>query len=107
MSMLVYLRCLEDGKSWLVPYRIIHKYNNVSSFFITRSGRMGQVMKVYEVTDQELPDKLAEYFNALLTSGDESHNSLTLQNRETLITPITANTQKEHFNRERLFRSIL
>ena len=92
---LMYLRSLNDGKSWLIPYNILHQYYKGSSLSIQSNPKLNLTTmnwNDYKVDDRNIAQKIHEYYDLAL----QSDNVLTLISNEDITKPISECVQKEH-----------
>jgi hypothetical protein len=96
---LMYLRSLEDGYSWLIPYNITSKIYKSSHIQIQQSGISKNIKwENYKVSNQELGQKILEYYMEAFSSLS---NMITFQTKDALSLPVRETTKLEHANRKR------
>ena len=95
---LMYLRSLEDGYSWLIPYNITSKIFRSTHIQIKQSGISKNIKwENYRVSNQELGQKILEYYMEAISG---LCNMITFQSKEFLYSPVSKSTKLEHENRK-------
>ena len=96
---LMYMKSLEDGKSWLIPYNIVKNFYKGSSIKIPQSNMSNLNWDEYIVSNQELSKKILEYY---MIEACTLANIIIFQTKETLSIPVNKNTKTEHNNRKNI-----
>ena len=95
-GLLIYMRSLEDGKSWLIPYSILRdKY--CGKMFHLREGENTRIDWIdYRIKDSDLAATIHKYYISI----EENNTDLSIQTLENILTPVSIETQKEKKNRD-------
>lgn len=102
-GLLMFFRCITDGKSWLIPYDRLQQDHNGYVIGIGKSGKNYKFMKDFEVTDQTFASKIIDYYTMCNSSKQtDLSNCLILHPKEKLIIPVSQSTRIEMAVRERL-----
>ena len=104
-GLLIYMRSLMDGESWLIPYDKIKKYHkNAICLQISRSYDTRIDWKRYEVNNYNIAAKICEYYNSILYNVK---SNLIFQTYDELSTPTCIEHQKEHKTRKSIMPVLL
>lgn len=93
-GMLLILRSIEDGKTWMIPYNDYAKKYNGDSIVIGTSDNL--FFNKYRVETDEIPFKLLEFYRSM------DKGSLTHFSRKEVNIPPTPNQRLERVNRAKI-----
>ncbi len=103
-GLLMYMRSLTDGESWLIPFDILNIHFKGQNTRIAKTNKSTKIdWNIYKVNDKNLLIKIYEYY--LL--GLQGNSLISLKTYEDISRPITLNHQKEQSAREKIIPVLL
>ncbi len=103
-GLLMYLRCLEDGESWLIPHNILSKFYKGNNLYITAKNTKTRInWGDYKVKDKDLAKTIYNYYYEVINKN----TVLKLETYDNITRPISADTQKEHQIRKNVIPILL
>ena len=98
-GLLLYMRCVSEGESWLIPYNILCLYITTIDISIAKTEKPTNFdWNKYKIKDCDLASVIFQYF--LL--GVSENPCVVLESSEKISTPVSEKTQKEHETRKKL-----
>jgi len=103
-GLLMYMRSLTDGESWLIPFNILNMHYKGQNTNIAKSNKRTKIdWSLYKVNDKNLAYMINEYYRLSL----DGKSSIILKPRENISIPITINNQKEQDVRKKILPILL